>query len=190
MNFRNICETVVLVAAAIVLLLAGSEGAADEAEESVEDKIARAMQAAPTNVSADATIIDVDGTVLREGTNGWTCFPGVGLIPGDKHPMCNDAVWMKWMATAAVGEPFETDVIGYSYMLMGDALVNNDDPTATDPNDGGVWVQEGPHLMLLMPSDMSLENMNHDPFAGGPYVMWGGTPMQHVMVPLAEPVTQ
>jgi hypothetical protein len=37
---------------------------------------------------------------------------------------------------------------------------------------------------------MSLENMNHDPFAGGPYVMWGGTPMEHVMVPVAEPVSE
>jgi hypothetical protein len=148
------------------------------------------MQAAPENISAEATIIDVDGTVLREGSNGWTCFPGVGLIPGDKHPMCNDEVWMKWMATAPAGKPFETEAIGYSYMLLGDALVNNDDPAATDPNDGGVWVQEGPHIMLLMPTGMSLENMNHDPFAGGPYVMWGGTPMEHVMVPVAEPVSE
>ena len=178
------------LAALIGCCMAAQTASADGDGESVEDKIARAMQAAPANISAEATIIDVDGTVLREGTNGWTCFPGVGLIPGDKHPMCNDEVWMKWMATAPAGEPFETDVIGYSYMLLGDALVNNDDPGATDPNDGGVWVQEGPHIMLLMPTGMSLENMNHDPFAGGPYVMWGGTPLQHVMVPLEAPVSE
>lgn len=189
MRNRNITRKLVLGTAAVMLGLAVQPGFAEDAEESVEDKIARAMSAAPANLSAEATIMDVDGTVLREGTNGWTCFPGVGLIPGDKHPMCNDAVWMKWMATAPAGEPFETDVVGYSYMLMGDAMVNNDDPGATDPDDGGVWVQEGPHLMLLMPTGMSLEDMNHDPFAGGPYVMWGGTPMQHIMVPLDEPVS-
>jgi hypothetical protein len=187
---RNIAKKLVLGTAAVMIGLTAQSGIAEDHAESAADKIARAMQAAPESISAEATIMDVDGTLLREGTNGWTCFPGVGLIPGDKHPMCNDAVWMKWMSTAAVGEPFETDVIGYSYMLMGDALVNNDDPTATDPNDGGVWVQEGPHLMLLMPTGMSLESMNSDPFAGGPYVMWGGTPMQHVMVPLGETVTQ
>jgi len=172
------------------MLIAAPASIAEDQEESVEDKIARAMSAAPASISAEAKIIDVDGTVLREGDNGWTCIPGVGLIPGDKHPMCNDEVWMKWMAAAGAGEPFETDVIGYSYMLMGDAMVNNDDPTATDPNDGGVWVQEGPHLMLLMPTSMSLEGMNRDPFAGGPYVMWGGTPLQHVMVPVADEVPE
>jgi hypothetical protein len=157
-----------------------------EEAETADDKIARAMTAAPTAISAKATIIDVDGTVLREGSNGWTCLPGVGLIPGDKHPMCNDEVWMNWMQAKGAGEPFSTDVVGYSYMLAGDALVNNNDPGATDPNDGGVWVQEGPHLMLLLPSSMSLENINHDPFAGGPYVMWGGTPMEHIMVPAGD----
>ena len=160
--------------------------ASAEDEESAEAKIARAMSAAPDDISREATIMDVDGTILREGSNGWTCLPGVGLIPGDQHPMCNDGVWMKWMATAGAGQPFETDVIGYSYMLQGDAMVNNDDPTATDPNDGGVWVQEGPHLMLLMPTSMPLDDLNHDPSAGGAYVMWGGTPLQHVMVPVGE----
>ena len=173
-----------------ILLVFSANAVAEEAAESADDKIARAMLAAPEAISAEATIMDVDGTVLREGDNGWICFPGVGLIPGDKHPMCNDAVWMKWMATAGAGKPFETDDIGYSYMLAGDALVNNDDPTATDPNDGGVWVQEGPHIMLLMPTSMSLEHLNHDPHAGGPYVMWGGTPMQHVMVPVGGEIPE
>ena len=63
--------------------------------ESVDDKIARAASAAPMDISGEATIMDVDGTILRNGSNGWVCLPGVGLIPGDEHPMCNDAVWMK-----------------------------------------------------------------------------------------------
>ncbi|TPD59916.1 hypothetical protein FIV46_10035 [Emcibacter nanhaiensis] len=155
-------------------------------QESVEDKIARAMSAAPMDISAEATIIDIDGTVLREGTNDWICMPGVPLIPGDKHPMCNDPVWTAWMKAVAEGQPFTTDVIGVSYMLQGDALVNNDDPSATDPNDGGVWVQEGPHLMLLMPSAAHLKGLPRNPFVGGPYVMWGDTPLVHVMVPLEE----
>ncbi len=159
--------------------------ASAEDEESKETKISRAMSAAPGSISADATIMDVDGTILREGSNGWTCLPGVGLIPGDQHPMCNDATWMAWMKAAGEGTPFTTDVVGYSYMLQGDAMVNNNNPAATDPNDGGVWVQEGPHLMLLMPSGM-LDGVNRDPSDGGPYVMWGDTPLVHVMVPVGE----
>jgi len=156
-----------------------------EEEESKDAKIARAISAAPSSISAEATIMDVDGTILREGSNGWTCIPGVGLIPGDNHPMCNDATWMAWMKAAGEGTPFTTDVVGYSYMLQGDAMVNNDNPAATDPNDGGVWVQEGPHLMLLLPSGM-LDGVNRDPSAGGPYVMWGDTPLIHVMVPVGD----
>lgn len=153
------------------------------AAETAEDKIARAMSAAPSDISEAATIMDVDGTILREGSNGWVCLPGIGLIPGDQHPMCNDAVWMKWMAAAGSGSAFSTDVVGVSYMLMGDAMVNNENPMATDPNDGGVWVQEGPHMMIVFPNMDMLADLPRDPFAGGPYVMWGETPLAHVMLP-------
>lgn len=152
--------------------------------ETAEEKIARAITAAPADISGKATIMDVDGTILRAGTNEWVCLPGIGLIPGDKHPMCNDAVWMKWMAAASSGSPFSTDVIGVSYMLAGDAMVNNDNPMATDRNDGGVWVQEGPHIMLLFPDMKMLADLPRDPFVGGPYVMWGATPLVHVMFPI------
>ncbi|MGB5737896.1 MAG: hypothetical protein WBM54_01000 [Woeseia sp.] len=153
-------------------------------DESAATKIARAASAAPASISANATIVDVDGTVLREGSNGWTCLPGVPLIPGDKHPMCNDAAWTQWLAAAAAGKEFSTDTIGYSYMLQGDALVHNHDPSATQPDDSGHWVQEGPHLMLLLPANMSVDGMNDNPNGTGPYVMWGKTPMRHVMVPV------
>ena len=173
----------VTVVASICL---GNAASAVADEETAEAKIVRAMSAAPDSISAKATIMDVDGTILREGSNGWTCLPGVGLIPGDKHPMCNDAVWMGWMKAAGEGVPFITDIVGVSYMMAGDALVNNDDPGATDPDDGGVWVQEGPHLMLLLPSTKNLEGLSRDPFGGGHYVMWDKTPLVHVMVPLGD----
>jgi len=156
--------------------------------ETADDKINRAMSAAPSDISAAATIMDVDGTILREGTNEWVCLPGVGLIPGDKHPMCNDPVWMKWMAAVSSGAEFSTDVVGVSYMLQGDAMVNNGDPMATDPNDGGVWVQDGPHLMMLVPNKDLVANLPRDPFVGGAYVMWADTPLWHVMVPVEAKV--
>jgi hypothetical protein len=171
------------VLSAVCLLFAGTVYA--DQTESAEIKIARAITAGYAGITDKATILDVDGTVLREGSNGWTCLPGIGLIPGDKHPMCNDEVWMKWMNAAAEGKPFSTDVVGVSYMLAGDALVNNANPAATDPKDGGVWVQEGPHLMLLFPTTDAIASLPRDPFVGGHYVMWDKTPMVHMMIPLA-----
>jgi hypothetical protein len=44
--------------------------------------------------------------------------------------------------------------------------------------------------MLLKPTSMPLEHLNPVPFAGGPYVMWGGTPMQHIMVPVGGEVPE
>ena len=35
--------------------------------------------------------------VEGEPGNDWTCFPGVPVNEGDKHPMCNDEVWMDWL---------------------------------------------------------------------------------------------
>ena len=43
---------------------------------SKEQIIQIAMSAGPENVSGDATIISHDGTLLREGSNGWVCMPG------------------------------------------------------------------------------------------------------------------
>ncbi len=152
--------------------------------ETNAEKITRAKTAAPSDITEQATFLDLDGTLLQQGTNGWVCFPGVPLKPGDTHPLCNDAVWMKWIKAVSSDEPFSTDVLGISYMLAGDAMVNNADPAATDINDGGLWVQEGPHLMILFPDKNMVASLPTDPYAGGPYVMWSDTPLWHVMVPV------
>ena len=47
------------------------------------------------------------------------------------------------------------------------------------------WIEEGSHLMILAPPAM-LENFPTDPHNGGPYVMWKGTPYQHIMVPIGS----
>jgi hypothetical protein len=152
------------------------------AEQSKEEKIARAMQAAPPSISANATIVDVDGTVLRQGSNGWRCLPASG--PGSTHPSCNDAVWMSAMEAIGKKADFKTDRIGISYMLAGDDNVNNADPFDSKPDPGEVWVQEGPHLMIIVPDPKMLEGISDDPNNGGPYVMWKGTPYVHIMVPV------
>jgi len=155
------------------------------ADESAEEKIARAMSAAPAAVSAQATVMDHDGTVLREGSNGWTCLPDT--LPGDHAPMCNDAVWMKMMGMMMGGPEYVPDRIGISYMLQGEpdgAGVSNSNPAHPDPKSAEDYVETGPHMMILVPRAM-LEGITRDPNEGGPYVMWGDTPFAHIMVPVA-----
>ena len=149
--------------------------------ESSTDKITRAQSAAHPGISKNATIVDMDGKVLKKGTNGWTCLPGT--LPGDKKPMCNDTVWMKMMKAVATKSDFKPDRIGISYMLQGDAMVSNSSPYATDQGNGDVWVQEGPHLMIIVPKEL-LKGLTDDPFNGGPYVMWKDTPYAHIMIPV------
>jgi len=145
-------------------------------------KIDRATSAAPDSISNSAEIIDTDGTVLRSGSNGWHCSPTSG--PGSTHPMCSDDVWMKLIAALSNKADFETDRVGISYMLAGDDNVNNADPFDTKSDPGEVWVQEGPHLMIIVPDPKMLEGISDDPDNGGPYVMWKGTPYTHIMVPV------
>lgn len=170
----------VLTSVLTSVLLLSSPG---QAGDSKADKIARAQSATHPEISHNATIMDVDGSVLKQGTNGWTCMPGVR--PGDDHPMCNDAVWTKLMQAAGSGADFQTDRIGISYMLQGDMNISNSNPAATDPDNGDVWVQEGPHLMIVVPREM-LVGLSDDPYNGGPYVMWKDTPYVHIMVPVRQ----
>ncbi len=155
------------------------------ATDSKMAKIERAQSAAPSTLSSMATVLDTDGTMLKAGSSDWICYPGIPLIPGDMHPMCNDSVWRDFLKAASEGKPFTTDHIGISYMLQGDAHVSNSNPMAMDPNNGDVWVQEGPHLMLAVPTEL-LEGLSDDPYNGGPYVMWKGTPFAHIMIPLGS----
>ena len=155
------------------------------AGDSPEDKIARAMSAAPAAVSAEATIMDTDGTILREGSNGWTCLPDT--MPGDHAPMCNDEVWMKLMGMMMGGEEYVPDRIGISYMLQGEpegAGVSNSNPAHPDHQSADDYVETGPHMMIVVPKEM-LKGITDDPTVGGPYVMWGDTPFAHIMIPVA-----
>ncbi len=66
------------------------------ADEASDARIAHAKTAAPSFISDEATIMETDGTILQQGSNGWTCMPD--MMPGDGAPMCNDALWMEMLA--------------------------------------------------------------------------------------------
>lgn len=168
--------------ALVPMMLGMSLAVNAQADKEMEARIAHAKSAAPSSISDKATIM-VDGKVVVEGSNGWTCMPDT--MPGDGAAMCNDAIWMKIMGAIANKEDFVADGVGISYMLQGDigAGVSNATPYHPDPKNAPDYTETGPHIMIAVPKAL-LKNMTRDPSSGEPYVMWGDTPYAHIMVPL------
>lgn len=164
-----------------------SATAQEEAAMTAQDKIAEALSGGPAELAENAAVVDWDGTTLREGSNGWTCFPDVPNAPG-VTPMCLDAQWLKW-ADAWMNKKPTTGVtgVGLAYMLRGGSDADNDDPYAEKPPAGKDWVHTGPHVMIITPNPTDLDGMTTDPHNGGPYVMWKGTPYVHIMMPISGP---
>jgi hypothetical protein len=159
--------------------------------EAGDDKIANALSAGPASITADAAVMDWpaepggDMTELRPGTNGWTCLPDDPTTPTN-DPVCADAVWLAWFQAVVAGEEPEVTNIGFAYMLQGGSVADNDDPTVMEPAAGAEWQVDPPHIMILSPNELdpSLYAAGHD--AGGPWVMFGGTPVEHIMVPVID----
>ena len=160
------------------------------AQQTDEEKIRDALAAAPPQVSTGATVLDwpaeagADFRVLRQGDNGWTCLAD---LPGDGNfePMCNDAAWMEWIRAFAAGEEPAVDRVGVSYMFNSRWATSNLDPTATEETPDNMWVEGGAHIMIIVPDPEMLGQYPSEPGPGA-YVMWGGTPYAHLMVPLEE----
>ena len=147
-----------------------------------------AMQAAPAKVAGGATIVAMDKNgmrTLREGRNGFTCMPDNPSTPGP-DPMCMDAAAMEW-ANAWMGHKAPAaGKIGFMYMLAGGTDASNTDPYAQAPTASNHWVETGPHVMIVGadPSFYAMYPKDADPDTTVPYVMWPGTPYQHLMIPV------
>lgn len=165
-----------------LLALFAWPAAAQDAAATIEST----MKAAPPAVSADATIMDWEGNTLREGTNGWVCYPTPANIEGDA-PMCLDEAFANWaQAYMTQGEP-SFDTVGIGYMMAGDTGASLSDPYASGgPDEVEDWIDSGSHIMVVVPDAAMLDAYDADPESGGPYVMWGGTPYAHLMIPLGE----
>lgn len=158
--------------------------------DSVDAQIANAMSAAPMAIAQDATILGfpVEGdqmVLLQEGTNGWTCLTDWPASPTN-DPMCNDPVWTAWMEAFWAGEEPEVTQPGLSYMLQGGDDTSNTDPFAPVPAEGDEWVSSPAHLMLLVPGGFDAAVFTTDHASGFPYIMWEGTPYEHLMIPVAD----
>lgn len=147
--------------------------------------IADALRAAPANIRDTATVSDLAGNILRQGTSDYTCFPAPEGLAG---PMCMDAEWRRWMAAWMGGTPFAAKHMGIAYMLSGDEPdggASNIDPAAAQPTANNEWVVEGPHMMVITPDPAAFDGLPTVIQTDGPYVMWTGTPYAHLMVPVA-----
>jgi hypothetical protein len=164
--------------AVVPLLLLPALAAAQDRDQIIRD----ALSAAPSAVAMHATVVDWEQNVLREGTNGWTCFPSPPNT--SSASMCLDAPWLQWAQAWMTQEPVEVDRVGVSYMLQGDAGASATDPFAQGPTPDNDWVVSGPHIMILVPDNADLDGLPTDPSSGGPYVMWKGTPYAHIMIPV------
>ena len=162
---------------ALLACLAGSGVAmADQA------KIDDALAAASPGLEEGAQVVDWEGNVLKEGSNGYTCLPTPPSLTGTA-PMCLDKAWQAWGQAWQNKEPITVESLGIAYMLAGDAGASNVDPYAEGPTDDNEWTEEGPHLMVIAPPAL-LEGYPTDPDNGGPYLMWKGTDYQHLMIPV------
>ena len=135
-----------------------------------EWKIANALSAGPASITEHATVIDRDGRVLRQGTNGWTCMPDVPGRP-QHDPMCADETMMKWLMATLTGKKPDIDRVGLSYMLMGEARQGQGATPAKDPSQVKEWFYIGPHIMVVLPDSAkdALRGINQDLSNNQPY---------------------
>ena len=174
-----------------ILLSAAIVAAAIAADKKPTDAslIASAMKAAPASVSKGATIVAMgaDGSMrtVRKGTNGWTCMPDNPTTPGP-DPMCLDANAMAWAQAWMGHQPPPAGKVGFMYMLAGGTDASNTDPYATKPTATNHWIKTGPHVMVVGGDQAFYDSYpkNADPDTSVPYVMWAGTPYQHLMAPV------
>jgi hypothetical protein len=150
--------------------------------ETKEAVIARALSAAPAHIAKFARVVDMDEkgreTVLREGTNGFTCAPGrPGVIGND--PFCANAAAMQWGMDMAAGKPKPTNTEpGVMYMLTGGTDWSASDPHATS----GTPIKEPPHWMIMWPFDAAATGLSTKPKQTGTWIMYAGTPWAHLMI--------
>jgi hypothetical protein len=151
-------------------------------EEFTKAKIARALSAAPADIAKDATVVELNflgkTTVLRAGTNGFTCMPGDPAGVG-QPAMCEDEASMQWSKDFAEHKPKPTNTVpGITYMLAGGTQRSDSDPYDTTSKPIAI----GPHWMIMWPFDPKTTGLPTTHKPTGAYIMWAGTPYAHLHV--------
>lgn len=174
----------------LAVVLSGVHGRAQSGSRpmSNDEKIRNALSAAPEGIAKNATVMAPGATAgapmveLRKGTNGWTCLPDEPATPAN-DPMCMDKNAMQWVQAWMSKTQPKISGVGIGYMLQGGSTANNDDPYAKAPPAGKSWLMEPPHLMVF---GITIDPAVHSstPDTSRPWVMWKGTPYEHLMVPV------
>jgi hypothetical protein len=145
--------------------------------------LAKVKTAAPEEIVAKASIVmmqDGKPKLLQTGTNGFTCSIG-----GDGTPACADENAVAWQkAVASKSDP--PNKVGFIYMLAGDTGANNQDPHQRASHQH--WVQTGPHVMIVGPAVREMGGYPRNVDVTNPtqpYVMFPGSPYEHLMLPVA-----
>jgi hypothetical protein len=165
--------------------IVGSTSLAYAQHAAVDDQelMRKLKDAAPAHVLEHATVMNMghDGKmkVIQEGNNGWTC-----MDPGGA-PMCADKAAMEWVEAWQSKGP-APQKLGFIYMLSGDNGASNTDPYATKETSDNNWIRTGSHVMIVGAEARSMmqgypRDAKADP--NRPYVMWPGTPYEHLMLP-------
>jgi hypothetical protein len=190
-RMRTIAMLLLVVIGTVAFGLARSAPVAGQDDADAQAKIANAMSAAPSSLADRATILDnaLDDqgkfVVLRAGDNGWYCLPDALGTPGP-DPWCFDQTWLDWTYAFMANKAPTTKVPGLAYMLQGGSDASNTDPFATEPTAGNEWMASPPHVMFIMPGKLDQTVFTADYHSGGPWIMWAGTPYEHIMMPVAE----
>jgi hypothetical protein len=154
-----------------------------------DELVASAMKAAPKKVAESATIVAPDPKggmrTLRKGTNGFTCMPDNPETPGP-DPMCWDKNSGDWMDAYLNHKTPTAGKVGLMYMVAGGTDASNTDPYAKKPSTSNHWIKTGPHIMIVGADATFYDTYpkSADPDTKIPYVMWAGTPYQHLMAPI------
>jgi hypothetical protein len=180
----------VLCSIAAVLVVAATANGQHAGQKMSDDEIIKlSLSAAPEAVAQEATIIDIgaDGKVrvVRQGKGDWTCMPGQGN-PTAPDPMCGDRNAMAWATAWMEKKEPPANQIGFMYMLRGDNGASNTDPYAREEKPDNNWVKTGSHVMIVGSGATMLAGYPREarPDPTKPYVMWPGTPYEHIMLPV------
>ena len=187
MKSRYVLMSLLIVSAGLVAWASPDDKSNANAKDMA--MIESASKAAPASVAKDATFIamEADGSMrtLRQGTNGFTCMADNPETPGP-DPMCFDANSMAWVHAWVHHEAPPAGRVGFMYMLAGGTDASNTDPYATKPTAENHWISTGPHIMIVGadPAFYDAYPKSANPDTSVPYVMWAGTPYQHLMAPV------
>ncbi len=173
-----------IITATCALIALGGLAHAQQNVEPInnDDYMKRVMQAAPPQIVADATVIRMQNDTmqtLKKGTNEWTC------MFQNNVPMCLDPGAMDWAHAWQTHGP-APEKTGFIYMLAGDTGASNTDPYAKEKTADNHWIQTGSHVMIVGATTRTMmgypKTAEADPTK--PYVMWPGSPYEHLMIPV------